>query len=132
MKNQIYLGFSEYLLRPELFLASRLHLALTPWTGMFIPQSDVITAALQTQTANLTSIGRCHVGNDATYHDVLDGLAVRTRHSRNLLTKESTTFVHIGRVATLLTAIFQFPSHYSDYVAKLRIMMDLRTFSLKN
>jgi len=118
MKNQIYLGFSEYLLRPELFLASRLHLALTLWTGMFIPQSDVITAALQTQTANLTSIGRCHVGNDATYHDVLDGLAVRTRHGRNLLTKEPTSFVHLGLVAALSAAIFQFPSHTPFFYRK--------------
>ena len=120
MKNQINLGFSEYLLRPELFLASRLHLALTPWTGMFIPQSDVITAALQTQTANLTSIGRCHVGNDATYHDVLDGLAVRTRHSRNLLTKESASFVHLGLVAALSAAIFQFPSHTPKCIVSFR------------
>ena len=114
MKNQIYLVFSEYLLRPELFLASRLHLALTLWTGMFIPQSDVITAALQTQTANLTSIGRCHVGNDATYHDVLDGLAVRTRHGRNLLTEEPASLVHLSLVSALSAAVFQFPRHQSN------------------
>ena len=75
MKNQIYLAFSEYLLRPELFLASRLHLALTLWTGMFIPQSDVITAALQTQTAYLASVGWSDIGDNAAHDDVLNRLA---------------------------------------------------------
>ena len=87
------------------------HFALTLGTGLMVPYLDIIAATLQTQTAHLTSVGRSHVGNDATHHNVLDGMAVRTRHRSNLLTKEPAPLVHLGFVATLLTAIFQFPSH---------------------
>jgi hypothetical protein len=82
---------------------------------MLIPYPDVIAAALQTQTAHLAPVRRSHVGNDSTHHNVLNGLAVRTRHSRNLLTKESASFVYIGLVAAVLTTIFQFPSHIQTY-----------------
>ena len=78
---------------------------------MFVPYPDVIATALQTQAARLASVRWCHIGNDATHYDVLDGLAVRARHRRNLLMKESATFVHLGLVAALLAAIFQFPRH---------------------
>ena len=44
---------------------------------MFVPNPDIIAATLQAQTANLTSIGWCYVGNDAPNHDVLDSLAIR-------------------------------------------------------
>ena len=78
---------------------------------MFVPYPDVIAAALQTQAAHLASVRWCHVGNDATHHDILDGLTVRARHRRNLLTKEPATFIHLSLVATGFAAIFQFPSH---------------------
>ena len=76
---------------------------------MHIPNPDVVAAALQAQTANLATVGRGHVGYDATHHDVLDGLAVGARHGGNLLTEQSTTLIHLGFVSAGLTAIFQFP-----------------------
>jgi hypothetical protein len=78
---------------------------------MTIPYSDIITAALQTKPADFASIGGSHVGNDTTNHDVLDALAVGTRHGTDLLSEESSAFVHLGFVATLAAAIFEFPSH---------------------
>jgi hypothetical protein len=72
----------------------------------------MIAATLQTEPADLASIGRCHVCNNPTHHDVLDALAVGTRHGTYLLAEESSAFVHLGFVATFLTAIFEFPSHF--------------------
>ena len=79
---------------------------------MPVPYSDMLAAALQTEPADLASIGRCHVGYDPTHHNVLDGLAVRTQHGTDLLAEESSAFVHLGFVATLAAAIFEFPSHF--------------------
>ena len=100
-----------FALCPELFLASLFHLPLACRTSVFIPEPDVVAAALQTKTAHLASVRWGHVGNDATHHNILDGLAVWAQHGRNLLTKESTPFVHLSLVATLPTAVFQFPGH---------------------
>jgi hypothetical protein len=72
----------------------------------------MLAAALQTKPADLASIGRCHVCNDTAHHNVLDALAVGTRHGTYLLAEESSAFVHLGFVATLATAIFEFPSHF--------------------
>ncbi len=99
---------------PEFFLASLFHLTLAFRTSTFIPRPDVIAAALQAQTACHASVGRNYIGNDATHHDILDGLAVWTRHRRNFLTKESTPLVQLSLVAALSAAIFQFPSHNTD------------------
>ena len=107
------LAFLFRWLRPEFFLAGLFHFALTSGTGFLVPNPDVIAATLQTQTARLASVRWSHVGNDATHHDVLDGMAVWARHGRNLLSKESTTFVHLSLVATLLAAISQFPRHFN-------------------
>ena len=90
---------------------------------MFVPYPDVIATALQTQAARLASVRWCHIGNDATHYDVLDGLAVRARHRRNLLTKESTTLVHLSFVAALLATIFQLPSHQSNSFYTLNISL---------
>jgi hypothetical protein len=79
---------------------------------MPIPYSDIITAALQTKPADFASIGGSHVGNDTTHHDVLDALAIPARHGTDLLSEESSAFVHLGFVATLAAAIFEFPSHF--------------------
>ena len=100
-----------FALCPKLFLASIFHCALTFGACFHIPDTDLVAATLQTQAPNLTSVGRCHVGNDTTHHDVLDGLAVRARHRRDLLSKQTTTLVHFGLIAAVLTAIFLFPSH---------------------
>jgi len=72
----------------------------------------MIAATLQTEPADLTSVRRCHVGNNPAHHDVLDALAVGTRHGTNLLAEESSAFVHVGFVATQAAAIFEFPSHF--------------------
>ena len=45
---------------------------------MSIPDSDVVAATVETQSANLTPIGRSHIGDDASDHNVLNGFAVRT------------------------------------------------------
>ena len=78
---------------------------------MHIPFPDVIAATLQTQPTHLASVGWGDVGNDTSHYDILDGLAVRTRHLNNLLTKEATPLIDIGLVATVFAAIFQFPCH---------------------
>ena len=78
---------------------------------MFIPNLDVVAAALQTQAAYLAPVRWSHIGNDTTHYKVLDGLAVWARHGRNLLTEESATLVHLGLIAALPAAIFQFPRH---------------------
>jgi hypothetical protein len=81
---------------------------------MLVPNPDVIAAALQAQTPHFAPIGWSHVGNDTTHHDVLDGLAVRTRHGRNLLTEEPASLVHLSLVSALSAAVFQFPRHQSN------------------
>lgn len=98
-------------LRPKLLVASFFHFSLTLGAGMLIPHPDAVAAAIETQAPHLTPIGRSYVGDDATHHNILDGLAIRTRYSRDFLTKESTPFIHLGFIATSPTAIFQFPSH---------------------
>jgi hypothetical protein len=79
---------------------------------MPVPYSDMLAAALQTKPADLASVRGCHVCNDTAHHNVLDALAVWTRHGTDLLAEESSAFVHLGFVATLATAIFEFPSHF--------------------
>ena len=99
--------------RPELPFASFLHLSLTLGTRPHVPDTYLVTATLQAQPAYLASVGRRDIGDDATHDDVLNRLAVRTRHSRNLLTEQAAPLIHLSLVAAGLTAIFQFPSH--DY-----------------
>jgi len=93
---------------------------------VFIPYLDVIAAALQTQATNLASERWSHVGNNTTHHKVLDGLAVWTRHGRNLLTEKSPPLVHLGLIAALTATIFQFPRHRRKNMAEYLI---LRFFS---
>ena len=97
--------------RPELLLARFLHPALALGTCSLIPDTYLVTAALQAQSAHLAPVGWCDIGDDATHDDVLNRLAVRTRHRRNLLTKQTTTLIYLGLVAAVLAAILQFPSH---------------------
>ena len=63
-------------LRPEFFVACGFHLALAFGTGVPIPDADVVAAAVEAEPADLAPVRRCHVGDDASHHDVLDGLAV--------------------------------------------------------
>jgi hypothetical protein len=76
-----------------------------------IPDTYLVTAALQAQSAYLASVGWSDIGDDAAHDDVLNRLAVRTRHRRNLLAEQAATLIHLGLVTTVLTAILQFPSH---------------------
>jgi hypothetical protein len=105
---------SSICLCPKLLFASIFHFALTLRTGLHIPDTDVIAATLQAQTAHLTSERWSHVCNDTTHHKVLDGVAMIARNGRYLLAKQSTSFIHLSLVATGLAAIFPFPRHYSS------------------
>lgn len=96
---------------PKLLFAGIFHFALTPGAGLHVPDTDVIAAALQTQTAGLASVGRSHVSDDAAHHDVLNDMAVRAEHGGNLLTEQASPLIHLGLVATGLTTRFPFPSH---------------------
>ena len=107
----IYIINTKTKLRPEFFLACGFHLALAFGTGVPIPDADVVAAAVEAEPADLAPVRRCHVGDDAPHHDVLDGLAVRARHGGYLLTEEATPLVHLSLIPTRIAAIFQFPSH---------------------
>ena len=98
-------------LRPKLLIASLFHFSLTLGAGMLIPYPDAVAAAVEAQASHLTPIGWCHISDDATHHNILDGLTIRARHCRNLLTEEPTPFVCLGLIATSPAAISQFPSH---------------------
>ena len=112
--NSVTLYISLFLsifLRPELLHSCILHGSLTLRTRLHVPYPDMIAATLQAQTPHLTSIGWSHIGNNPAYNDVLNSLAVRTCHSRNLLPEQSASFVHISLIAACLTPIFPFPCH---------------------
>jgi len=66
---------------------------------------------LQTEAADLAPEGGGYVSYDATDNNVLDGVAMGTRDGGNLLAEQAAPFVHLGLVATGLTAIFPFPCH---------------------
>lgn len=68
-------------------------------------------AAAQAETADLTAVGRCHVGNDAADHDVLYRPAVVTHHGGDVLLKEAAAFIDLGLVSACRATVFQFPSH---------------------
>jgi hypothetical protein len=78
--HNLTLYFTKHtdLLRPEFFFAGWGHLALALGAGVLVPNPDFIAATLQTQAAHFASVRWCHVGNDATNHQVLDGVAVGT------------------------------------------------------
>ena len=46
--------------QPGLFFAGVLHLALTLWTGLHVPEANPVAATLQAQTAHLAPVGGCH------------------------------------------------------------------------
>lgn len=108
------MSFDGVLLSPELFFARIFHRSLTLRTGLHVPDTDTIAATLQTQAPHLTPIRRSDIGNDTTHDDILDGLAIGTRHSCDLLTEQTTAFIDLGLVTASLTAIFPFPSHMTS------------------
>jgi hypothetical protein len=98
-------------LSPKLFFSGFLHFSLTLRTGFHVPYPDVLAAAVQAKPPHLAPIRWGYVGDDAANYNVLNGLAVRTIHWGNLLSKEATPFVHLGFIPTSLAAIFQLPCH---------------------
>ena len=96
---------------PKLLFSCIFHFTLTLRAGLHVPNTDIIAATLQAQTAHLASVRRSHVSNDATHHDVLDGLAVRAEHRRNLLTEQPSSLIHLSLIATGLASIFPLPGH---------------------
>jgi hypothetical protein len=76
-----------------------------------IPDADIVAATVETEPAHLAPVGWGHIGDDASDYNILDGLAVRARHGRDLLTKETTPLVYLSLIPTGIAAIFQFPSH---------------------
>lgn len=78
---------------------------------MSIPDADVVAATVEAEPANLTPVGWRYIGDDAPDYNILDGLAVWARHSRDLLTEETASFVNLSLIPTRAAAIFQFPSH---------------------
>jgi len=80
-------------------------------TGMSIPDADVVAATIETESADLAPVGWCHISDDASNYNILDGLAVRARHGRDLLTEKAAPLVNLSLIPTRIAAIFQFPSH---------------------
>ena len=78
---------------------------------MPIPDADVVAATIETEPADLAPIRWCHIGDDTSDDNILNGLAVRARHRRDLLTEEASSLVHLSLIPTCGAAIFQFPSH---------------------
>ena len=67
-------------LRPELFVASGLHVALAFGAGVLVPGADFVAAAAEAQAPCLAAEGGGDIADDTTYDDVLNRLAVRTTH----------------------------------------------------
>ena len=78
---------------------------------MPVPYPDAVAATVQAQTAHLASVRRSHVGYDAAHDDILDGLAVRASHRRDLLSEESAPLVYIRFISAGRASKFQFPGH---------------------
>jgi hypothetical protein len=97
------------------------HFTLTLRTGFHVPYPDVIAAAIQAKPSDFTPIRWGYVCNDASNDNILNRLAVRAAHGRNLLAKESTAFVHFGFIPTSFAAIFQFPCHLSFIVKSILV-----------
>ena len=96
---------------PVFPLARINHLALALRTGFHIPDANLVAATLEAQASDLAPVGRGDVGDDAPDDEVLNRLAVGTRHGHNLLPEETAPLIRLGLIAALLTAIFPFPGH---------------------
>ena len=100
-----------YISGPELLFAGVFHLALTPGAGMLVPKANPVAAALQAQTAHFAPVGGCHIGDDAAHDDVLNRMAVGTRHRHDLLSEQATPLIYIGLVTAVCATVFLLPSH---------------------
>ena len=98
-------------LRPEFLLTGERHLAATFRAGVLVPWPDSIAAAVQTQSSSLAAERRCHISNDATDDQLLNGLAVGAAHGCDVLSEQPVSLVDFGLIAALLALIFLFPRH---------------------
>ena len=96
---------------PEFFLSCLRHPPLALGTGMQIPDTDAVAAAMQAQPPYLASERWGHVGDDASHHDVLHSLAVGATHRGDLLAKKTAAFIYVGFIAAVLTSVFFLPRH---------------------
>ena len=94
----MYWYFNSYLLRPEFFVVRGLHVALAFGTGTLVPGADFVAATVEAQTPCLAAEGGGDIADDTTYDDVLNRLAVRTTHGRDLLTEESLSLVNLSLI----------------------------------
>ena len=95
----MYWYFNSYLLRPEFFVVRGLHVALAFGAGMFVPGADIGAATVEAQTPCLAAEGGGDIADDPTYDDILNRLAVRTTHGRDLLTEEALSFVNLSLIS---------------------------------
>ena len=83
-------------LRPELFFASGLHFALAFGAGVFVPDADIVAAAVKAEAPDITALGGGDIGYDTSHDDVLHRFAVGATHGCDLLTEESSTLVDLS------------------------------------
>lgn len=74
------------------------HLASALRTGLLVPYLDAVAAAEQAKATCLRGEGRSDAANGAANDKVLDGVAVGTRHRRDVLSEQSATFVNVCSV----------------------------------
>lgn len=86
-------------LRPEFFVVRGLHVALAFGTGTLVPGADFVAATVEAQTSCLAAKGGGDIADNTTYDDVLNRLAVRTTHGRDLLTEEALSFVNLSLIS---------------------------------
>ena len=98
-------------LRPEFLFTREHHLAATFWAGVLIPWPDSVAAAVQTQSSSLAAERRCHICNDATDDQLLNGFAVGAAHGCDVLSEQPVSLVDFGLIAALLALIFFLPRH---------------------
>ena len=89
------------LLCPKLLLACKLHHSTAFWTCFLVPYTDALTATMQAEPANLASKRWGYIGNDATHHQMLDGLAVGTTDCGYFLTKQASALIKFGFVTAV-------------------------------
>jgi len=98
-------------LRPEFLFTREHHLTATFRAGAHIPWPDSIAAAVQTQSSSLAAERWCHISNDATDDQLLNGLAVGAAHGCDVLSEQPVSLVDFGLIAALFALIFLLPRH---------------------
>ena len=125
-------AFKEFSSCPKFLFFGIVHYALAFRAGLSVPYPYVVAATIQAKPAYFTSVRWGHIGNDATNHDVLNGLAVWARHGCYLLTEQPAPLIHFGLVAAYPAAIFQFPSHTLAFLCLDPVLQPIVAFNTKN